>query len=189
MLSIFFRFFALLFLFVALGAVLFGSYQMLMETEAGFLPMLRPAAANRLLISMDSFKVVQTEQGKVAWSLRSKNAELYENREARLKDVELIFNNPDGRTAALVGENATFDTASGDAAIRRGNREVRIITSDGYLMTTDSLFWKAADRIVRTSDPFKVLGKEIYLEGRGMSANADLEKVVVNNDVKAVLQE
>jgi len=36
-----------------------------------------------------------------------------------------------------------MDTLNGNATIRRGLREVRIITSDGYLMTTDTLHWKA----------------------------------------------
>jgi len=90
---------------------------------------------------------------------------------------------------ALIGENGVMDTTSGNATIRRGAREVRVVTSDGYLMTTNSLFWKADERLVRTPDPFKVLGKEIYLEGKGFSAEVDMRKVVVDRDVKAVLQE
>jgi hypothetical protein len=82
-----------------------------------------------------------------------------------------------------------MDTETGNASVRRGAREVRIVTSDGYLVTTDSLFWRAADRIVRTKDPFKVLGQEIYIEGTGMSADVDMRKVTVESDVKAVLQE
>jgi Lipopolysaccharide-assembly, LptC-related len=82
-----------------------------------------------------------------------------------------------------------MNTLNGNATIHRGVREVRIITSDGYLMTTDTLFWKADDRVVKTPDPFKVLGKEIYLEGKGLSADVDLRKMLVESNVKAVLQE
>ena len=66
---------------------------------------------------------------------------------------------------------------------------MRIITSEGYLMTTNSLFWKARERVVTSPDPFKVLGKEIYLEGKGFSANVDMRKMLVESNVKAVLQE
>jgi hypothetical protein len=63
------------------------------------------------------------------------------------------------------------------------------VTSDGYLLTTDSLSWKAGERVVRTADPFNLLGREIYLEGRGVSAKVDSNTIVVDNNVKAVLQE
>ena len=82
-----------------------------------------------------------------------------------------------------------MDTVTGNASVRRDSREVRVVTSDGYLLTTDSLTWKAGDRLVLTPDPFKLLGSEIYLEGRGLTANLDMRMIVVNNNVKAVLQE
>jgi hypothetical protein len=81
------------------------------------------------------------------------------------------------------------DTVTGDASISRISREVRLVTSDGYLLTTNSLFWKAGERLVRTPDPFKLLGSEIYLEGKGLSADLDMRTIVVNSNVKAVLQE
>jgi hypothetical protein len=85
-----------------------------------------------------------------------------------LKDLEITFY-PDNR-GALTGEAGTVDTVTGDlrSAVFR---EVRLVTSDGYLLTTNSLFWKAGERLVRTPDPFKLLGSEIYLEGKGLSAD------------------
>jgi lipopolysaccharide export system protein LptC len=138
---------------------------------------------------MEGFRLVETERGRAAWTVHARRADLLENKEAQLTDVEAVFTNPDGRTAALIGELGTLDTVSGNASIRRGAREVRIVTSDGYLMTTDSLSWKARDRLVRTNDPFKVLGREIYVEGKGMTADVDLEELAVNDNVKAILQE
>jgi lipopolysaccharide export system protein LptC len=70
------------------------------------------------------------------------------------------------------------------------NRAVIISRSNLFrILTTDSLIWKASERLVQTTDPFKLLGSEIYLEGRGLTANIDLHEIVVNNNVKAVLQE
>jgi hypothetical protein len=121
--------------------------------------------------------------------MSARTAELFENKEAHVKDIEIVVYHPDRRTAALLGETGTIDTVSGNATIQRGTRDVRIVTSDGYLMTTDTLVWKADTRIVRTPSPFRVLGKEIYLEGKGMTADVDLRKVIVDTHVKAVLQE
>ena len=189
MLRSIFRFFSVLALFCALAAALYGSYRMLRDADFSVPALFRPAPGKRLLISMDGFRFAQTEGGRVSWRVNASRTELFENREARLKDVELQFFEPDGGKVVLIGESGVMDTVKGDATIRRGVREVRIITSEGYLMTTNSLFWKAKERIVSTQDPFKVLGEEIYLEGKGFSADVDMRKMQVKSNVKAVLQE
>jgi LPS export ABC transporter protein LptC len=173
----------------SLTALLYGSYRFLITADLSAPQLLRDNTGKRVLISMEGFRLVQSEDGRPAWNLQARRADLYESKEAQLRDVEIVFNNPDGRTAALIGEVGNLDTTTGNASIRRGAREVRIVTSDGYLMTTDTLSWKAADRVIRTRDPFKVLGREIYIEGKGMSADVDMRKVIVDSDVKAVLQE
>ncbi len=174
---------------LSIAAALIGSYRFLRGSDLSMRSIFRPPPANRLLITMEGFRLVQSENGRPVWIVKASVADLFENREANLRNVEMVFNNPDGRTAALIGERGSLDTGSGNASIRRGSREVRIVTSDGYLMTTDSLVWNASDRVVRTADHFKVLGKEIYFEGKGMSADVDMRKMVVESDVKAVLQE
>ena len=181
-------FFVLLVL-VSLAAVLYGSYWFLSTADFTTPLALRAAGGKRVLISMGGFRMVQSEDGKPGWHLLARTADLFESKDAQLRDVEIVFDHPDGRTAALIGENATLDTGTGNASVRRGSREVRIVTSDGYLMTTDALSWKADERVIRTKDAFKVLGKEIYIEGVGMSADVGMRKVVVDSDVKAVLQE
>lgn len=183
------RFFAVLSVLIVLAAFLYGSYLFLRDADITMPSLFGPAPGKRLFISMDGFRLTQSEEGRVSLRMSAKAADLFENKEARLKEIELVFNNPDGRTAALIGETGTMDMASGNGAIRRGVREVRIVTSDGYLMTTDSLIWKAKERVIKTGEPFKVLGREIYLEGKGLSADVDMRKMLVDSNVKAVLQE
>ncbi|HTP05792.1 MAG TPA: LPS export ABC transporter periplasmic protein LptC [Nitrospirota bacterium] len=149
----------------------------------------KPAPGTRLLMSMEGFRFAQSENGRVSWRMNSRSATLDANKEAQLKDIEIVFITPDNKEAALIGDVGIMDTVTGNASIRRDSRDVRVVTSDGYLLTTDSLTWKAGDRLVLTPDPFKLLGSEIYLEGRGLTANVDMRKIVVNNNVKAVLQE
>jgi hypothetical protein len=189
MLRTFLRIFFSLALLLALGAALYGSYRFLRDADFSVPAMFRPAPGKRLLISMDGFRFAQSENGRVPWRVNAVRTELFESNEARLKDVEISFQEQDGRKTVLLGDTGTMDTVNGNATIRRGLREVRIITSDGYLMTTNTLYWKADAREIRTSDPFKVLGREIYLEGRGFSAEVDMRKMLVNSNVKAVLQE
>jgi len=172
-----------------LTALVYGSYLLLQGTEITVPVLFHPAPGPRLLMSMDGFRFTQSEKGRVSWLMNARTADLYENKEAQLKEIEILFSNPDKKEAVLRGATGTMDTTSGNASIRRGTREVRIITSDGYLLTTDTLYWKAGERLVWTPGPFKLLGSEIYLEGVGFSANVDMRTIVVKDNVKAVLQE
>jgi LPS export ABC transporter protein LptC len=170
-------------------AVVYGGYLFLRRADVSMPSLFRPAPGPRLFMSMEGFRFIQSENGRVAWRLDAAKADLYESKEAQLRDLEITFTTPDKKEASLIGETGNMDTVTGNAAIRGLNREVRIVTSEGYLLTTNSLFWKAGQRVVSTPDPFKLLGKEIYMEGKGLSANVDMRTLAVNSDVKAVLQE
>jgi len=183
------KFLKVLSTFLFLIASLYGGYLLFRGADIAMPALFQPAPGTRLLMSMDGFRFTQSENGRVSWRMSSRSADLFENKEAQLKDIEIVFKSPDRKEASLLGERGTMDTATGNASIRRGGREVRIVTSDGYLLTTNSLYWKAGERLVRTPDPFKLLGREIYLEGRGLSANVDMRTLMVDSNVKAVLQE
>jgi len=172
-----------------LGAVFYGAFRLMNNVELAIPSVLKPSSGKRLLMSMEGFKFVQVEENKVMWRLHARNADLYESKEAQLKDLEIAFIGQDGRQVSLLGEKGTLDTVSGDASIRRGAREVRIVTEDGYLLTTDSLVWHAGERVLLAPGLFKLLGSELYLEGRRFSANTDMRKIEVQGNVKAVLQE
>jgi LPS export ABC transporter protein LptC len=184
-----FGFFKLAVVALVLGAALYGARMILREAaETRFSPPPKPSR-DRILMSMHGFKFVQTEKERVSWRMTARSADLYENKEAMVKHIEIVFFGSDNRETVLRGESATVDTLSGNAVIRRGARDVRIVTSMGYLLTTDSLSWDAGERIVKTKAPFKLLGNEVYLEGEGLIANAEMGSIEVRHRVKAVLQE
>jgi LPS export ABC transporter protein LptC len=171
------------------GACVYGGFLLFRGKELALPALFPPAPGPRLVISMDKFTLTESENGRVAWVLNASTADLYENKEAKLRDVQVVFKNSDSREATMFGDLASMDTGSGNASVRRDTQDVRIVTSDGYLLTTDSLFWKAGERQVWTADPFKLLGNEIYLEGVGITADVDMRKIAVKDNVKAVLQE
>ncbi len=174
---------------LALFAVFYGGYLWLHGTDMSMPALFQAAPGARLMMNMQGFRFAQSKNGRVSWKMRAQKADLYESKEAQLKDVEITFIAPDNKEGILIGDAGTMDTVTGNASVRRISRDVRIVTSDGYLLTTNTLFWKAGDRFVRTPDPFKLVGSEIYLEGKGLSTNLDMRTIVVNNNVKAVLQE
>jgi len=94
MLRSFIRFFSVLVLFCVLAGVLYGSYRLLRDVDFSIPSLFRPAPGKRLLISMDGFRFAQTEDGRVSWRINSSRTDLFESREARLKDVEIQFLEP-----------------------------------------------------------------------------------------------
>jgi LPS export ABC transporter protein LptC len=175
--------------FLLVTAFAICGYLLLRGKEITMPSLSRPSPGTRLLMGMDGFRITRSENGQVSWRMNATSADLYENKEARLHDIKVVFKGPDNREATMFGDAGTMDTSSGHASLRRVTRDVRIITNDGYLLTTNSLLWEAGERVVRTADPFKLLGSEIYLEGVGISANVDMRTIMVRSNVKAVLQE
>lgn len=172
-----------------LFALAYASHFLLRRADITVPSFFRPSSGARLIMSMDGFRLTRSENGMVSWRMKARTADLYENKKAKLKDIDILYTGPENRKATILGEAGTMDMSNGNSSLRRVTREVRVVTSDGYLLTSDSLFWKAGERVVWTDDPFKLLGKEIYLEGVGISANVDLRTIMVKNNVKAVLQE
>ncbi len=189
MLKTIWKFFKTLFIVLLFIAAIYGGYLWLHGADMTMPVLFRPAPGARLMMSMEGFRFVQSENGRISWRMHARKADLYESKEARLHDIEITFIAPDNKEGVLYGEAGSMDTVTGNASVHRMSREVRVVTSDGYLLTTDSLYWKAGDRLVRTPDPFKLIGNEIYLEGKGLSTNLDMRTMVVDSHVKAVLQE
>ncbi len=168
---------------------IYGGIHLLRGREIAMPSLFRPASGSRLVMSMEGFTFTQSENGQIAWRMSAESADLFENKKASLREIEIVYSGKGGGEAALRGERGKMNTVTGDATIQRGSKEVRIITSDGYLLTTNSLSWKARESVVRTRDAFKLLGREIYLEGRGLTAHLDENMLEVEKNVKAVLQE
>lgn len=180
------KFFAVV---LILSGALYGGYHLLRTSDVSFPSLLQPTGGARLFMSTEGFRFTQSENGQVAWRMYARKADLFENKEAKLKNFEITFQSPEQKQAALFGDTGIMDTVTGNASIRGVSNDVRIVTSDGYVLTTNSLYWKAGQKLVSTQDPFKLLGSEIYLEGKGLSANVDMRTIAVNSNVKAVLQE
>ena len=169
---------------------LYGGFYVMKEADVAVPLVFQPIAGVRKVMSLDAYTFVRSENGRIAWRLQAKTADLLDNKEARLHDLQIDFSDPgDEKHARLTGDIGSLNTENGNATVRRENEDVRIVTSDGYVLTTTALSWNAGKRTISSDEPFKLLGSEIYLDGRGITANVDMQSIEVNEHVKAVLQE
>ena len=73
-----FRFLYVFSILAALGALLFFSYQGLRNADSALPALFPPSQAKRVVITMEGFRLVETEKGKVAWTVQARRADLLE---------------------------------------------------------------------------------------------------------------
>jgi LPS export ABC transporter protein LptC len=178
-------------LFLMFFALCFGAFILVQERERVAPALFHPVRSEHVLMSMKGFRIARSERGAVSWIMNARDADLLDNKKSRLNEVDIhYFAGSSGAEATLTSDAGQVDTMSGDATFFRGSHDVKVVSSDGYLLTTaHALLWNADSRKIETTGQFTLLGKELYLEGVGMTADVDLRFLTVRNNVKAVLQE
>ncbi len=140
-------------------------------------------------MTMDNFHFTQAGQGKSDWEVKAVRAKLFKKEnKAVLEDVVAVFTTSQGVRLELKGDEGLFNTESHDIYIRKRNNDIKIISSNGYTMTTDSLSWDNKKRVVATDDAVLIEGKEIKLKGKGLRINAISQELEVLSDVEAVIK-
>ena len=140
-------------------------------------------------MTMDNFHFTQAGKGKIDWEVKAVRAKLFKKEnKAVLEDVEAVFTTSQGIRLELKGDEGLFNTESHDIYIRKKNNDIKIVSSNGYTMTTDSLSWNNKKRVVATDDAVSIEGKDIKVRGKGLRINAVTQELEVMSDVEAVIK-
>ncbi|MBI5042464.1 MAG: LPS export ABC transporter periplasmic protein LptC [Nitrospirae bacterium] len=140
-------------------------------------------------MTMDNFHFTQTGKGKIDWEVKAAKARLFKKEnKAVLEDIEAVFTTSEGIRLELKGDEGLFNTESHDIYIRKKNNDIKVTSSNGYIMTTDSLSWDNKKRIVATDAQVLIEGKEASIKGRGFRINAVSQELEVLSDVEAVIK-
>ncbi len=134
----------------------------------------------------DSSKV----QGEAPrWSLSAARSSL--DQEAgliNLEGVELVLYQRDGNKMRFHGDRAEYDPSDRSVTLE-GN--VRGVTTNGMFLTTKSLSYSEADKLVETDDDVVLTGQDFKFKGRGitmdMAKNRTVFKKASSSRVTAVM--
>ena len=128
------------------------------------------------------FSYKYTKRDRMIWELHSKKAAIYNKNELiKIIGVNLIFyknNNIDTKVESKFGkilEKQKFLTAISN---------VVLTTKDGDVLYTDILHWDNNKQLLFTDEYVKIIknnGEKI--EGVGMEADNNLEKLIIKHDV------
>ncbi|MEW6409126.1 MAG: LPS export ABC transporter periplasmic protein LptC [Nitrospirota bacterium] len=141
-------------------------------------------------IVMEDFSIPETESkgGGLKWELKAKKAEVYKpENKTILYDLEARFTMEDGKKMTLIADAGVFNTATKDMIVQKKEKDVKVISENGYVLTTTTLRWVEAERRIMTDEPVLLTGSKLRVEGKGLLFNVDNQIAEVLRDVKTTL--
>ena len=143
----------------------------------------RPEVAADL--KLDRLHYTETREGVKEWELEATSAAYFEKENmVVLEKVRAVFYGKERQSYILVGERGRFHTQTKVIEVYGG---VKIDSSDGYHLRTQSLKYQADQRELRTSDPVEMRGPDLHVNGVGMIVELNSQRVTISGGVTAVL--
>jgi LPS export ABC transporter protein LptC len=120
------------------------------------------------------------------WEVVAKKAELYNTEQlAVLHQFYARLLGQPSEPSQMIAAHGQIDRVTGDIAV---HGDVRLQYQDGYTIETESLYWYAADRVLYTEAPVKILNPSISIAGMGLHSNVDQHRIAIQHSVRASFQ-
>lgn len=146
-----------------------------------FLPNVITADLPEADLRIKSGSFVEMEGNRVVWQLKAKTAQLFEkDNYAQLEQIKAFYLQDDGGKVMLEGEKGDLRLDSRDLTV---SGRVRVIADDGSRLSTESLSWKDSQQKVLTEDWITIERDKMKLTGKGMEADANLNKLIIKEQV------
>ncbi|MBD3379895.1 MAG: LPS export ABC transporter periplasmic protein LptC [Candidatus Omnitrophica bacterium] len=176
-----------LFFLILAGVVAFGGWYILRKPSEG--PRGEENSRNTEELAGLEQKVLafsidgRSSKGARQWHLEGNSAEILED-EIHLQDLRAEAYGDDN-TVNLVSERGIYRKDKGEVELI-GN--VRVTTSDGTLLTTDSAKWSQNTKEISTDDPVRIEREGLVAEGIGGMANSDKKTASLVRDVEVIME-
>ncbi len=167
----------------SLGIVGFFLWQALTPVSGEKDPPAKPDAAADLKLNRVHY--TETREGMKEWELEAASAVYYRDKDIIvLENVRGTFYGKDQESYVLVGERGRFHTQTKIIEVYDG---VKIDSSHGYHMRTQSLQYRADQRELTTSDPVEIQGPDMRVQGVGMVVDLNRERLKILGGVTTTL--
>ncbi len=141
-----------------------------------------PKLGENIEQKLEKIRFVEEKKGKIHWELEANTIHQYQKENILLlEEVKLIYYSADGRMITLSGDRGKVYQDSKNVELMG---KVVLTTSDHYQLKTNSLFYDHLKKKVTSSDPVELEGREIRLEGQGISISLEDKIFKVLHQVK-----
>lgn len=136
-------------------------------------------------LKLDRVHYTETREGVKEWELEATSA-VYrkEGDTVMLEKIRATFYGKNQESYHLIGEKGKFNTQTKVIEVFGG---VKIDSSNGYHMRTQSLTYQADQKELHTSDPVELEGPSMRVEGVGMIVELNRERVKILQGVTTTL--
>lgn len=136
-------------------------------------------------VKLDRVHYTETRKGVKEWELEAASA-LYFKEEGTviLNHVTATFFAPGGQTYKLQAQKGKYHTLTKSIEVAE---DVRIDSSEGYRLRTQSLQYFTERKELRTPDPVELEGRDLRVEGTGLVVEVDHQRVRILRNVTTTL--
>ena len=132
-------------------------------------------------MSLEKIRLVEDKHGQKTWELEARAAQQNNDENILLlEDLKVTYYAKGGRSFILSGKKGRVNQGSRDMELIG---DVRLTSSDGYTLKTNSLKYNHGERKVTTADPVEIEGDQMHLVGRGMQVDMEAQTLRVLNRV------
>ena len=136
-------------------------------------------------LKIEGIHLTRAVAGKMEWELRAISADFFkEEGVTRLDTPKVVFFDNGDKRIELTGSKGEVFNNTNDLAV---SGDVRITSSDGYTLRADFLRYYSEKKIIATESKVFLKGRGIDMEGVGMVADIERDRIIVKKGVKAVL--
>lgn len=136
-------------------------------------------------LKIEGVHLTRAVAGKMEWELRAISADFFkEEGVTRLDAPKVVFFGNRDKRIELTGSKGEVFNNTNDLAV---SGDVRIMSSDGYTLMSDYLRYYSDKKIIVTESKVFLKGRGLDMEGVGMMADLERDRIIVKKNVKAVL--
>ncbi|MCJ7495252.1 MAG: LPS export ABC transporter periplasmic protein LptC [Deltaproteobacteria bacterium] len=142
-------------------------------------PVKEPSIAADL--QLNRVKYTETREGIKEWELEAASVRYFEDENTLFfEQVKATFFGKNQETYVLVGKRGKINTQTKALEVFDG---VKLDSSDGYQMQTQSLKYQAERRELMTSDPVEMSGPQLRVQGTGLIVELNRQRMKVLKQV------
>ncbi len=133
-------------------------------------------------MSLEKIRLVEDKHGRKSWELEARTAQQNnDNNVVTLDEPRVTYYTEEGKIIVVTGTKGKVKQDSKDMEL---TGSVKLTSSDGYTLKTNSLSYFHEKRTVTTADPVEIEGEQMHLVGQGMQVDIETQTLKVFNRVK-----
>jgi len=125
--------------------------------------------------ALGGFRLTETDSGRLKWILKADSADTFDDnlQQTLVANPHVDFYNSEREIYSVL--TAEKGVVQGSTRDMTAQGRVRIVTTAGDTLTTETLEWHNVQARVRTADTFRLARPDVVLTGRGFESDQDLK--------------